>query len=661
MLHTTTDEIAGSTALALKFMWRPHVSWFRAGHFKTAVHFGTLAATIMSAALTACAPAPSAKNEFFQTTNQTGLKTDDGRAFTGAGKSSELQILKADSKLSGSNEQDRELASRILVASIDRSNKDFIRVVLSIRYIGRVFFDFSASNLQAGSDRLFNGQAGKTPSGEAAHFELSLDCDVATTAKGTLPACAIATLSLKETRGAGARAGLIVRTQDSSVIARSTKNTVTIPALKRLLDTFKTAQTRTLQTFEVAWGPSGFDLQLGDKELCPAGRLVETNELDEPLRIGCPGVTTPDVSGRMLGNTTRGEVLLEFNGTRRQFILPNEEEQVYVVVQKLKPVTAQKTTATGSVTSAQAPSRPALVPIAVPALSDDEIDTEDDGPTAVPEAPAVTTEKTGTGAVRPNPAPTQPTIKIIVPPQTGTGWLIPTNPEHPATKVWNKDRSNPIIDSAVKAWLALPRLKKFATNFLPNRDLVVGQITSQGAPAETAALTLIESTFFIEDGYPIQIGGAGEVGPWQFMLGTAKSPILSLPIVKAAVRPSKKSPGSFDPCDSRANLELSSRAAGRYMNYLIKMFPRDPKLAVLSYNWGEGNTDRAMDKLTARMTEIKNIGLNYWAVRKFNMAPIGPIQYVEKFVAAHHAFLEMEPIKADPRIAPWKAPAQCAR
>lgn len=635
------------------------MSWFRTGHFKTAVHFGTLAATIMSAALTACAPAPSAKNEFFQATNQTGLKTDDGRAFTGAGKSTELQTLKADAAVSGSNEQDRELASRILVASIDRTNKEFLRVVLSIRYVGRIFFDFSANNLQAGSDRQFTAQTGKAPSGDAVPFELSLQCNTAPAAKGTLPTCAIATLSLKETRGAGARAGLIVRTQDSSVIARSTKNTVKIPALKRLLDTFKTAQTRTLQTFEVAWGPSGFDLQLGDKELCPAGRLVETNELDEPLRIGCPGVTAPEVSGRMLGNTTRGEVLLEFNGTHRQFILPNEEEQVYVVVQKLKATPTTKPTATSNATTAQAKPQPALIPVPAPALSDDEIDTEDDGPTAVPEAPIAASEKVD--MAKQNPAPAPPTIKIIVPPQTGTGWLIPTNPEHPATKVWNKDRSNPIIDSAVKAWLALPRLKKFATNFLPNRDLVVGQITSQGAPAETAALTLIESTFFIEEGYPIQIGGAGEVGPWQFMLGTAKSPLLSLPFVKAAVRPSGKKPGSFDPCDSRANLELSSRAAGRYMNYLIKMFPRDPKLAVLSYNWGEGNTDRAMDKLTARMTEIKNIGLNYWAVRKFNMAPIGPVQYVEKFVSAHHAFLEMEPIKADPRIAPWKAPAQCAR
>lgn len=636
------------------------MSWFRAGHFKTAVHFGTLAATIVSMALTACAPAPGAKNEFFQANNQTGLKTDDGRAFTGAGKASELQILKAEPAVSGSNDQDRELASRILVASIDRANKEFLRVVLSIRYVGRIFFDFSVNNLQPGSDRQFTTQTGKAPSGDAVPFELSLQCGVAATTKGALPACAIATLSLKETRGAGARAGLIVRTQESSVIARSTKNTVKIPALKRLLDTFKTAQTRTLQTFEVAWGPSGFDLQLGDKELCPAGRLVETNELDEPLRIGCPGVTAPNVSGRMLGNTTRGEVLLEFNGTHRQFILPNEEEQVYVVVQKLKPTTAQKTTtATGSA-SAQIKPQPALIPIPSPALSDDEIDTDDDGPVAVPEAPIAASEKIDTA--KQNPAPVPPTIKIIVPPQTGTGWLIPTNPEHPATKIWNKDRSNPIIDSAIKEWVSSGLLNKFARNFLPNRNLVVGQITSQGAPAETAALTLIESKFFTADGYPIGIGSSGEVGPWQFMLGTAKSPLLSLsfPFVKAAVPPSGKKTGSFDPCDSRANLETSSRAAGRYMNYLIKMFPRDAKLAVMAYNWGEGNVGTAV-KNTTRLTEIKNIGLNYWAVRKFNMAPIGPIQYVEKFVSAHHAFLEMAPIQADPRIAPWKAPAQCAR
>lgn len=700
------------------------MSWYRPFSSKTAVQIGTLIGTIAAvaglAALSACAPAPSAKNEFFQSTNQTGLKTADGRAFTGAGQAAELETLKSSPDVSGTDEQDRALAARILIASIDRSNKEFLRVALSLRDSGRIFFDFSNKALKTGSDRVFEPQIGKSPSNDPAAFELSLQCEAGTTDKASLPACTIATLSLKEKRGSGGRAGLIIRTQQSSVIARSTRNSVTLPALKRLLDTFSTAQPRTLQTFEVAWGPSGFDLQLRDQELCPAGRLVETNELDEPLRINCPGVASSGISGRMLGNTTRGEVLLELNGTRHNLILANEEERVYIVVQKLKPAAAPNPSSNPEVTAGTGALNPAGTvslgdvinveyddgaPPAAESQAESQVETTapqaaaasntapiaaPNGPPTAPAQPAKQSPAAKTlaptpvrAAAQPAPraqplspaqpmppaqpaAPARPAqIQVIVPPKTGAGWLIPLDLNHPATKGWNGDRANPVIDRAVKNLLAKGPLRKFALNFLPNRDLVIGAIKSQGAPSETAMLTLRESNFFTGDGYPIQVGSRGEVGPWQFMASTAKSPLLQLGFKPLLSGPNNKARKS-DPCDPRADLALSSRAAGRYVAYLLKMFPRDPKLAILSYNWGEGNTDRAMDQLAAtplpaRLAEIKNIGLTYWAVRKFNMAPPDPIQYVENFVAAHHAMLEMEPVRPDPSILPWKAPAECTR
>ena len=129
-----------------------------------------------------------------------------------------------------------------------------------------------------------------------------------------------------------------------------------------------------------------------------------------------------------------------------------------------------------------------------------------------------------------------------------------------------------------------------------------------------------------------------------------------------------------NPCDERADLAKSSVAAGKYFRVLLNMFPRDPRLALAAYNWGEGSvkcivsTSAKCNRLNqkrgfsqARLGEIRELGLSFWAIHRFNMAPSETLNYVINFVAAHHAALEMDPIALDKNIAPWKPAAQCGR
>jgi hypothetical protein len=242
--------------------------------------------------------------------------------------------------------------------------------------------------------------------------------------------------------------------------------------------------------------------------------------------------------------------------------------------------------------------------------------------------------------------------------------LVPVDTKNPITRFWSRDRQNPVIDKKVQEWKSSSRLRAFAHRFPPNQNFVLPQLAKSRVPNEFAFITMIESVFFIEDGYPVEISSARAVGPWQFLPSTASDSRFGL-----KVRPliAGKSGRRADPCDERADLAKSSEAAGKYFRVLLNMFPRDPKLAVMAYNWGEGSVS-CLNSNTAncqrlnkrrgysneRLEELRKLGFNYWSIRKFNMAPAESLNYVVNFVAAHNAALEMEPIKAEKEISPWR-------
>lgn len=586
----------------------------------TAVRNAVLA-VIAVLSITACSPGFQASSEFMSA-NQTGFTARDGKQHTGAASDDELEKLK--SVLAGDAinpqaipKEDRDLASRILYANIETiEGKDVRRVHISLRETGRIYFDFKPTDRgtpatgDSSVDTRYKFVTGRLASDESIAFEAALLC------RNTTEECGVATVSVREKKKDGAKAGLVVRHQDITVQSKSATIGATHTVLKRLTADLKAAKPGKLQTFEVAWGPSGFSLDIGDSQICPVGRLVETNDLDEPVKLNCPTVPTfRDLEGRMLGNSTRGELFIEISA-KVQTVFMETSESVYLLIRQQK-----KTSQVPGQTPGQAtPGGDAADPD--DALFDDDA--------------SATSDASGTA-----------------------GWLIPVDQGKKVTKAWARDRKHPVIEAGVKDWLSSTRLKKFAVRFLPNRSLVLGKLAQHNVPNEFAFITLIESTFFIEDGYPVQTSSAAAVGPWQFMPATGKGNGL-------AVFPRVKSGKQMlvHPCDQRADLEKSSDAAGRYLSTIMKMFPNDPKLVLMGYNQGEHGVQKNYNRLKnttseSRLKVVREVGLNYWALRKFNMAPNETLRYVEKFVSAYHAALEMDPIAADPSIAPWKSNGSC--
>lgn len=638
-------------------------------------------------AVSACAPAPKAQ-QFTEKSNTTGYKDPTGRSHTGAGDDQALDRLKAELTRDGAGpeagaekgpealeKEDRELAAQILGARIEES-QNRIRVLVSLRDAGRVSFDFTDKEIaQKGTatnpDVRYKSITGKTAGGDQSSFDMALLCRRLSleTASSSELKCATATMSLKERHGAKAKAGFILRNQEVSILVRSVKQEkLDHNHLKRLANDFKSTRFGRLQSFEVAWGPSGFDLEMGDQFICPSGRLVETNDLDEPLKLNCKGTETyRDLEGRMIGNTTRGELFLEIAATVPGMlnILPESNERIFILVRQKKAAKPAGAKPSGT-PQAGAPQSGAPSGSSPGAPSTSEEEEEDDF-FLDDEQPLVPAPQSGSSG-HPSGQPSGPTAGL-------TGWMVPVDLNDHVTKSWARDRKNPLVAKKVKEWQESRRFKAFATHYIPNRDVVIKGLKANKVPAEFSFITLIESTFFIEEGYPVQISSAKAVGPWQFMPATATDSRFGLkiePLIPVTNEKGKVTAQMASPCDERADLAKSSEAAGKYFRVLLNMFPRDPKLAVAAYNWGEGNVEclastskkcqsRTRRHSQERLSEIRALGLSFWAIHRYNMAPSTTLNYVIDFVAAHHAALEMQPMKFEKSVAPWRPAPQCAR
>ena len=616
----------------------------------TFASIGVVTLLAVSAALSACAPLPNGKFTI-QSDNETGFTAADGKQHTGAGRDSELANVKRELTNGTIDPASLPTADRDLAASVQSARLEtlpkLLRVHVLLKETGRLVFDFTESVLDTKAavdgpnDVRYKFVNGQTPTGDNSNFELALLCRKSTASDTATPAnaCRVATVTLREKQGAGARAGIILRNQDSTVIAKSPTSELKHATLKRVLSDFKTARPGFLQSFEVAWGPSGFALSMGDRELCPVGRLVETNDLDEPLHLNCAGVQPfRDLEGRMIGNTTRGELFLEVTATIPGILYGESTERIYLLIRQKRTPKAATPSTPESPTSPTAPSSPL----------DDEESEDDDEPVFPDEQ---------------QPEPPQTTA----PAPKGNGWLIPIDPQNRVTKVWMRDRKNPVVERSMKEWTG-GRMKSFATGFLPNRELVLKKLAERGVPSEFALVTAYESIFFIAPDYPVQVSSAKAVGPWQFMPATGKSLGLKVFDVAAIANPRKNEKGqpktivTANVCDERGHLEKSSAAAAVFLRSLLDAFPNDPRLVLMAYNMGEFGLKRRLTKLKSstsadRIQTIKELGLGYWAIRRFNMAPSETLAYVPKFLSAFHVALEMDPISSS--AAPWKPGTAC--
>ncbi|RYZ64680.1 MAG: hypothetical protein EOP05_21690, partial [Proteobacteria bacterium] len=242
--------------------------------------------------------------------------------------------------------------------------------------------------------------------------------------------------------------------------------------------------------------------------------------------------------------------------------------------------------------------------------------------------------------------------------------LIDWDPKHPITQAFQKDLGHPEIQRLIigaKArtegepgrigrWLDL-----FVNRVRPSAPMMTEILKKRGLPAEMIFITMIESSYFKTDGFPIstsQIKGRtraeGARGPWQFMPATAKS------------RGMKIADSKTGQCDERDNLETSTNAAADYFKDLFAKFPIDPKLAIMAYNAGQGSVVKALKcqehtnpkdcvgKPVTAAEYLQNLrslqgNIDFWDLLDLNIVNKESREYVIKFVAAQ--YLGREPAR----------------
>jgi membrane-bound lytic murein transglycosylase D len=146
-------------------------------------------------------------------------------------------------------------------------------------------------------------------------------------------------------------------------------------------------------------------------------------------------------------------------------------------------------------------------------------------------------------------------------------------------------------------------------------SLVQSILEREGVPGDLAYLVMIESGFNLQ-----ARSWAHAVGPWQFILGTAR--LFDLKV---------------DPwVDERYDPETSTVAAARYLRHLYSLFDSWP-LTIAAYNCGEGLVNRALERQNTR---------DFWSLR----LPRQTQEYVPQFMAALHIAKEPEKYGLSPEV-----------
>lgn len=401
------------------------------------------------------------------------------------------------------------------------------------------------------------------------------------------------TAEMKLSRGPGAQAAWVTMSRPVRIEVLgpfAAKNPTS--AFNDLLAEFSKQNEATLVSHEVAWGASRFELKT--RTICIAGTALTTGEEDAPANVGCSSPS--GIHAALSGNSTRGDLLIRVDdGSAWAFV---------------------------RVRGASTPRPPKPGP------------DGGSGTTPVP---------------RPNPGEQEP------------GAILPIDLSHKVTEALELDRTNEEIQDRIRTkWKTSRRLLSFLNKAQPKFSSLSATLAAEEVPSEVVFITLLESNYFVCPNFPVAVSPVGAVGPWQFMPKTAAWDLVGLsvkPLIETGERSVKDRNGvvkkikiyKADPADERGDLLKSTQGAAKYWKYLFKMFPSDPKLALMAYNWGPGSVDNVLDcgndatclkkKLTAksqqhRLSEIQAAGFDYWTVRELNMAPKETLEYVVDFVSA---------------------------
>jgi membrane-bound lytic murein transglycosylase D len=122
----------------------------------------------------------------------------------------------------------------------------------------------------------------------------------------------------------------------------------------------------------------------------------------------------------------------------------------------------------------------------------------------------------------------------------------------------------------------------------------------EGVPVELVWLAQVESGWRNTAVSPV-----GAAGVWQFMPATAQR-------------------FGMDP-NERADFDLSTRAAAKYLRILANRYDGNWPLAIGAYNCGEGAMDRAIARTGSR---------DFWAIARSGALPTETANYVPAVLAA---------------------------
>lgn len=146
-------------------------------------------------------------------------------------------------------------------------------------------------------------------------------------------------------------------------------------------------------------------------------------------------------------------------------------------------------------------------------------------------------------------------------------------------------------------------LKELQTWGKPYFDMMDDVLTQAEIPKQLKYLAVIESNLRAS-----AVSWAGAVGPWQFMPGTATQ--LGLRVGRGV--------------DERRDYLKSTRAAGKYLNYLYEIY-EDWLLVVAAYNCGPGRVNSAIAKAGSS---------DFWKLQYY--LPTESRNHVKKFIATHY-------------------------
>lgn len=552
----------------------------------------------------------------------TGGLTPDGRPLTAASGDHDIQDLKkrVDTKVA----DNVALAQAIVAAEITRvdsdgkpvqRNPDKLKITITFKpgYIAATEAKFVGVLAQVQSAGTVGFSEVSATTQDASRFTLSAVCADRECNKTTLH------LTQRTDSNTGSRsavAALIVRQREASIQTRIAgaasadfKKSTHLEPLRRMLEAGAIAR---YETVEVAWGISKFALQIEapPAKFCISGLLVETNDSDEPLSTACNGQAGTGVRAILVGNNNRGGLIINLI----------EDGAVLVMTALPRDITSQ-------------PEKPDVPSEEIVPVPTDPIPTSPALPTDPPTAVPATAPVVGRDTAKP-----------------GTP-RIPVDIQHSVTRQWEKDRGRAEINAAARVWVQAERSRtqQFLARIQPNLPLMTRTLNKHRVPNEFLTITMIESRYFVDAGYPVEVNSASTAtGPWQFLESTGRW----LGLTTRPFRPGRKA----DPCDERAQLEPATNAAGRYFRMLLDEFPHDPRLAVMSYYWGNGNVNNAVnclqkescisrrlgEKGAARVAEIKRGGFDFWLVKEFNMAPRAATSYVVNFVSGQFVLREPE-------------------